>query len=70
MNFLLLGLTVCFFVLAGYYGAVRSVLLDISFDRYSLRHEKEEELIETLSKNEFIHHFANKKLLIGKIKAL
>lgn len=48
MNMLFLGLTVVFFILAGYYGAVRSVLLDISIDRYSLRHEKSEEVFETL----------------------
>lgn len=41
-------ITVCFFVLAGYYGAVRSVLLDISVDRYSLRHERAEEVYQTL----------------------
>ncbi|MCE7040714.1 hemolysin family protein [Dyadobacter sp. CY312] len=39
---------VVFFVLAGYYGAVRSVLLDISIDRYSMRHEKAEEVYQTL----------------------
>jgi len=48
MNLLLLGFTVVFFVLAGYFGAVRSVLLDVSIDRYSLRHEKPELVIETL----------------------
>lgn len=39
---------ILFFVLAGYYGAVRSELLDISIDRYSLRHEKSEEVYQTL----------------------
>jgi Mg2+/Co2+ transporter CorC len=39
---------VVFFVLAGYYGAVRSVLLDVSIDRYSMRHEKAEEVYQTL----------------------
>ena len=48
MNLLLLGFTVVFFVLAGYFGAVRSVLLDVSIDRYSLRHEKPELVLETL----------------------
>lgn len=48
MNLLLLGFTVVFFVLAGYFGAVRSVLLDVSIDRYSLRHEKPEVVVETL----------------------
>ena len=48
MNLLLLGFTVVFFVLAGYFGAVRSVLLDVSIDRYSLRHEKPELVVETL----------------------
>lgn len=47
MIFLFL-LAVSFFILAGYYGAVRSVLLDISIDRYSLRHEKAEEVQQTL----------------------
>ncbi len=41
-------LAVVFFILAGYYGAVRSVLLDISIDRYSMRHERAEEVYETL----------------------
>ncbi|HEV7378900.1 MAG TPA: hemolysin family protein [Dyadobacter sp.] len=45
---LLFIFSVLFFVLAGYYGAVRSVLLDISVDRYSLRHEKSEEMHRTL----------------------
>ncbi|TDE18458.1 hemolysin family protein [Dyadobacter psychrotolerans] len=48
MSILLFLTAVCFFILAGYYGAVRSVLLDISFDRYSLRHEKAEEVYQTL----------------------
>lgn len=48
MNLLLLGFAIVFFVLAGYFGAVRSVLLDVSIDRYSLRHEKPELVIETL----------------------
>ncbi|WP_138477448.1 hemolysin family protein [Dyadobacter bucti] len=48
MNMILSGLTILFFVLAGYYGAVRSVLLDISIDRYSIRHEKAEEVYQTL----------------------
>lgn len=48
MNIILLGFTICFFILAGYFGAVRSVLLDISLDRYSFRHEKNDELVETL----------------------
>ena len=48
MNILILALTFVFFILAGYYGAVRSVLLDISMDRYSLRHEKTEEVSQTL----------------------
>jgi CBS domain containing-hemolysin-like protein len=39
---------IIFFVLAGYYGAVRSVLLDISIDRYSMRNEKAEEVYQTL----------------------
>ncbi|WAC09599.1 hemolysin family protein [Dyadobacter pollutisoli] len=48
MNMLLLGTTIVFFVLAGYYGAVRSVLLDVSIDRYSLRHEKSDQVVQTL----------------------
>jgi CBS domain containing-hemolysin-like protein len=48
MNLLLLGYTVILFVLAGYFGAVRSILLDVSVDRYSLRHEKTELVMETL----------------------
>jgi CBS domain containing-hemolysin-like protein len=48
MNMLLLGTTIIFFVLAGYYGAVRSVLLDVSIDRYSLRHEKSDQVVQTL----------------------
>jgi CBS domain containing-hemolysin-like protein len=48
MNTLSLGFTLFFFILAGYFGAVRSVLLDISFDRYSFRHEKTDEVIQTL----------------------
>ncbi len=48
MNLLLLGISILFFVLAGYFGAVRSVLLDVSVDRYSLRNEKPELVIETL----------------------
>ncbi|KAA0991688.1 hemolysin family protein [Dyadobacter aurulentus] len=48
MNTLSLGLTLFFFILAGYFGAVRSVLLDISMDRYSFRHEKIEEVTQTL----------------------
>ncbi|WP_221393912.1 hemolysin family protein [Dyadobacter sp. NIV53] len=48
MSVILIITTICFFILAGYYGAVRSVLLDISMDRYTLRHEKNEELTQTL----------------------
>lgn len=48
MNALLLAVTILFFILAGYYGAVRSVLLDVWIDRYSLRHEKSEEVAQTL----------------------
>ncbi len=48
MNFLLFGSTLIFFMLAGYFGAVRSILLDVSVDRYSLRHEKPELVQETL----------------------
>jgi CBS domain containing-hemolysin-like protein len=48
MNIMLFGLTIVFFVLAGYYGAVRSVLLDVSIDRYSIRHENAEEVYQTL----------------------
>jgi CBS domain containing-hemolysin-like protein len=43
-----LGLTILFFVLAGYFGAVRSVLMDFSIDRYSFRHEKSEVVTQTL----------------------
>ncbi|NIJ53265.1 hemolysin family protein [Dyadobacter arcticus] len=42
------ALTIVFFVLAGYFGAVRSVLIDFSIDRYSLRNEKSEVVIQTL----------------------
>jgi CBS domain containing-hemolysin-like protein len=48
MNALLLAVTILFFILAGYYGAVRSVLLDVWIDRYSLRHEKSDEVAQTL----------------------
>lgn len=48
MNVLLVGLAVLFFVLAGYYGAVRAVLLDISIDRYTLRHENANVIFQTL----------------------
>lgn len=44
MNVLLIGFTVLLFGLAGYFGAVRSVVLDVTIDRYSLRHEKSEEV--------------------------
>ncbi|QRR03788.1 hemolysin family protein [Dyadobacter sandarakinus] len=37
-----------FFVLAGYYGAVRSALLEISFDRFSWRQENNEHVVQTL----------------------
>ncbi|MCE6989237.1 hemolysin family protein [Dyadobacter sp. CY323] len=45
---MLIGLTILFFILAGYFGAVRSVLIDFSIDRYSLRHEKTELVVQTL----------------------
>jgi CBS domain containing-hemolysin-like protein len=48
MNLMLLVSTAISFVAAGYFGAVRSVLLDVSIDRYSLRHEKPEVVFETL----------------------
>ncbi|KAA6433989.1 HlyC/CorC family transporter [Dyadobacter flavalbus] len=48
MSIVYFGITVLFFILTGYYGAVRSVLLDISMDRYSWRHEKAEEIYQTL----------------------
>lgn len=48
MNIVQIGLAVLFFVLAGYYGAVRAVLLDISIDRYSLRHENATIIFQTL----------------------
>lgn len=48
MNLILLVTTIIFFMLAGYYGAVRSVLLDVWIDRYSLRHEKNEQVEQTL----------------------
>lgn len=48
MNLIFLVTTVVFFMLAGYYGAVRSVLLDVWIDRYSLRHEKSEQVEQTL----------------------
>jgi hypothetical protein len=48
MNILLVGLAVLFFVLAGYYGAVRAILLDISIDRYTLRHEDANVIFQTL----------------------
>jgi CBS domain containing-hemolysin-like protein len=48
MDLFSLILTFFFFVLAGYYGAVRSGLLDVSMDRYSFRHEKPELVMETL----------------------
>ena len=48
MNILVLALTFLFFMMAGYYGAVRSVLLNISLDRFSLRHEDSEEIVKTL----------------------
>lgn len=48
MNPIFLVTTIVFFMLAGYYGAVRSVLLDVWIDRYSLRHEKNEQVEQTL----------------------
>jgi CBS domain containing-hemolysin-like protein len=48
MNVLLVGFTLFFFVLAGYYGAVRAVLLDISIDRYSLRNESTTQIFQAL----------------------
>lgn len=48
MNLIFLVTTIIFFMLAGYYGAVRSVLLDVWIDRYSLRHEKNEQVEQTL----------------------
>jgi len=48
MNPIFLFTTIVFFMLAGYYGAVRSVLLDVWIDRYSLRHEKNEQVEQTL----------------------
>lgn len=48
MNLIFLFTTIVFFMLAGYYGAVRSVLLDVWIDRYSLRHEKNEQVEQTL----------------------
>lgn len=48
MNLIFLVTTIIFFMLAGYYGAVRSVLLDVWIDRYSLRHEKSEQVEQTL----------------------
>jgi CBS domain containing-hemolysin-like protein len=48
MNLIFLVTTLVFFILAGYYGAVRSVLLDVWIDRYSLRHEKNEQVEQTL----------------------
>jgi CBS domain containing-hemolysin-like protein len=48
MNMLPLGITILFFILAGYFGAVRSVLLDVSIDRFSLRHEKSDLVVQTL----------------------
>jgi len=48
MNVLPVGFAVFFFILAGYYGAVRAVLLDVSIDRYSLRHENAAEIYQTL----------------------
>lgn len=48
MNLIFLVTTIVFFILAGYYGAVRSVLLDVWIDRYSLRHEKNEQVEQTL----------------------
>jgi CBS domain containing-hemolysin-like protein len=48
MNLFSLGLTFVFFLLAGYFGAVRSGLLDVSLDRYLFRHEKPELVLETL----------------------
>lgn len=48
MNLLLVGFAVFFFVLAGYYGAVRAVLLDVSIDRYSLRNENASQIFQTL----------------------
>lgn len=48
MSFVLIITAFCFFILAGYFGAVRSVLLDISMDRYTLRHGTNEELTQTL----------------------
>lgn len=48
MNLMFLFTTIVFFMLAGYFGAVRSVLLDVWIDRYSLRHEKNEQVEQTL----------------------
>lgn len=48
MSIVYLCITLAFFILTGYFGAVRSVLLDISMDRYSWRHERDEEIYQTL----------------------
>ena len=48
MSIVYFCITLVFFILTGYYGAVRSVLLDINMDRYSWRHEKAEEIYQTL----------------------
>ena len=48
MNVLLVGFAIFFFVLAGYYGAVRAVVLGVSIDRYSLRNENATQIFQAL----------------------
>ncbi|WP_025763842.1 hemolysin family protein [Dyadobacter tibetensis] len=48
MNAFILIITFGFFLLAGYYGAVRSILSELSLDRYMMRYDKTEELVKAL----------------------
>ncbi|PWJ54490.1 CBS domain containing-hemolysin-like protein [Dyadobacter jejuensis] len=48
MNSLILIITIVFFMLAGYYGAVRSILSELSLDRYMMRYDNTEALVKAL----------------------
>lgn len=48
MNILILVFMICFFALAGYFGALRSNLMELSIDKYIIRHDRDEELIKAL----------------------
>tara|TARA_R110002124_G_scaffold9484_1_gene48643 strand:- start:132 stop:1313 length:1182 start_codon:yes stop_codon:yes gene_type:complete len=48
MNILAVILVICYFLLAGYYGAVRSSLAELAIDKYVIRHDKNQELSHAL----------------------